>query len=63
MISIFIALLSSSGAISTVIQCMAWRWCEVYTLSSFNHLLAAGAVELFFEITGIIKIYRRKRIT
>ncbi len=62
MISIFIALLTTSGTIGTVIQCMAWRWCEAYSLTSFSHLLAAGAVESFFEIVGVIRIYRRKKI-
>lgn len=47
----------------TVIQCMGWRWCEVYSIPSFAHLLAAGGVELFFEVIGVIKIYRRKRLT
>lgn len=45
-----------------VIQCMGWRWCEVFPTSSFTHLMAVGGLELMFELVGVVKIYRRKKL-
>ncbi len=43
-----------------VIQCFGNNHCAMISTTMFRSILAAGAVEILFEITGLIKIYRRK---
>lgn len=41
-----------------VIRCLGMRWCEEFNSVIFLRYWDIGAVEMMFEIPGIIKIYR-----
>jgi len=43
-----------------VIQCFSTSHCSMVSYTMFQNILAAGAVEILFEITGLVKIYKRK---
>ena len=42
-----------------VIKCLGMRFCEEYSSVVFLRLWEVGAVEIMFELPGIVRIYRR----
>ena len=43
-----------------VIKCIGGTWCEPINPRIFNDLISIGGVELLFEMSGFLQIFRGK---